>query len=282
MSTEHAPEQPEKGSEEATPLPMADRPASSAPGHWILARVGKRVLRPGGLELSLGMLRGVRVENADVVEFAPGLGRTATEILALNPASYTGVERDPDAARRVTQVIGDAGRCVNGDASATGLESACADVVVGEAMLTMQSERGKSAIVAEAARLLRPGGRYGIHELAVRPDDIDEETHTEIRQALARAIHVNARPLTVAQWRELLESHGLVVESAQTAPMALLNFSRNIRDEGVLGTLRIIRNVLKDREIRARVFQMRRTFSTYRDSMFGVAIVAHKPADSEQ
>ena len=30
------------------PLPYADRPIASAPGHWVLARAGKRVLRPGG------------------------------------------------------------------------------------------------------------------------------------------------------------------------------------------------------------------------------------------
>ena len=30
------------------PLPYADRPVATAPGHWVLARAGKRVLRPGG------------------------------------------------------------------------------------------------------------------------------------------------------------------------------------------------------------------------------------------
>ena len=30
------------------PLPYADRPIATAPGHWVLARAGKRVLRPGG------------------------------------------------------------------------------------------------------------------------------------------------------------------------------------------------------------------------------------------
>ena len=34
------------------PLPYADRPIASAPGHWVLARAGKRVLRPGGAALS--------------------------------------------------------------------------------------------------------------------------------------------------------------------------------------------------------------------------------------
>ena len=33
------------------PLPYADRPVASAPGHWVLARAGKRVLRPGGAAL---------------------------------------------------------------------------------------------------------------------------------------------------------------------------------------------------------------------------------------
>ena len=260
-------------------LPISQRPASNAPGHWVLARVGKRVLRPGGLELTLQMLSNARLTGARVVEFAPGLGRTATEILAARPASYTGIEKDPVAAKQVAELVGARGTVVNADAAETGLDAGSADVVVGEAMLTMQGEKAKRAIISEAVRLLAPGGRYAIHELAVQPDTIDEELHTQIRQDLARAIHVNARPLTCAQWSRLLEECGLVVDSVHTAPMALLDFSRNIRDEGFLQTLRIIRNVLSDRELRARVLGMRKTFRTYQDSMCGVTIVARKPLE---
>ena len=91
------------------------------------------------------------------------------------------------------------------------------DVVIGEAMLTMQSDAAKHAIVAEAARVLRPRGRYAIHELALTPDDLPEEVTTDVRQSLARAIKVNARPLTVAEWSELLGGHGLVVRHVATA-----------------------------------------------------------------
>ena len=38
------------------PLPYADRPVATAPGHWVLARAGKRVLRPGGAALTAAML----------------------------------------------------------------------------------------------------------------------------------------------------------------------------------------------------------------------------------
>ena len=260
-------------------LPISQRPASTAPGHWVLARVGKKVLRPGGLELTLQMLSDAKLTGSRVVEYAPGLGRTASEILAARPASYTGVDKDPVAAKHVRELVGTRGTVINADAADTGLESGSADVVVGEAMLTMQGEKSKKAIISEAVRLLAPGGRYAIHELAVQPDSIDEELHTQIRKDLARAIHVNARPLTCAQWSQLLEECGLTVDSVHTAPMALLDFSRNIRDEGFLQTLRIIRNVLSDRELRERVLGMRKTFRTYQDSMCGVTIVAHKPLE---
>ena len=260
------------------PLPHADRPIASAPGHWVLARAGKRVLRPGGAALSTAMLSRAGLAGADVVELAPGLGRTAAEILKAHPASYTAIDRDPDAARRVAAVIGDLGTVRQGEAADTGLGEASADVVVGEAMLTMQGDKGKAAIVAEAARVLRPGGRYAIHELGVTPDDIDEEYYTQLRRDLARSIHVNARPMTAAAWKELMEDAGLVVDWVDTAPMALLKVGRNIRDEGVRGFLRIARNVAADKALRRRVQEMAGTFKRYEKDMVGIALVAHKPA----
>ena len=260
------------------PLPHADRPIASAPGHWVLARAGKRVLRPGGAALSTAMLSRAGLAGADVVELAPGLGRTAAEILKAHPASYTAIDRDPDAARRVAAVIGDLGTVRQGEAADTGLGEASADVVVGEAMLTMQGDKGKAAIVAEAARVLRPGGRYAIHELGVTPDDIDEDYYTQLRRDLARSIHVNARPMTAAAWKELMEDAGLVVDWVDTAPMALLKVGRNIRDEGLGGFLRIARNVAADRELRRRVQEMAATFKRYEKDMVGIALVAHKPA----
>ena len=259
------------------PLPHSDRPIASAPGHWVLARAGKRVLRPGGAALSAAMLNHAGLAGADVVELAPGLGRTAAEIIKDHPASYTAIDRDPDAARRVAAVVGDLGAVRQGEAADTGLDEASADVVVGEAMLTMQGDKGKAAIVAEAARVLRPGGRYAIHELGVTPDDIDEDYYTQLRRDLARSIHVNARPMTAAAWKELMEDAGLVVDWVDTAPMALLKVGRNIRDEGVGGFLRIARNVAADKALRRRVQEMARTFKRYEKDMVGIALVAHKP-----
>ena len=62
-------------------LPMPDRKTADLPGHWLFARLGKRVLRPGGLGLTHRMLADAQLAGADVVELAPGMGRTARRSL---------------------------------------------------------------------------------------------------------------------------------------------------------------------------------------------------------
>jgi ubiquinone/menaquinone biosynthesis C-methylase UbiE len=165
-------------------LPLANRDDATVQGHWLLARLGKRVLRPGGVELTRTLLACAEVTNADVLELAPGLGRTASEILARHPRSYLGAEQESDAARSVRGVVDGHGDVRVTDAADTGLPDACTDVVVGEAMLTLQGDKSKHAIVAEASRVLRPRGRYAIHELALMPDTIADEVKTDIRHSL--------------------------------------------------------------------------------------------------
>lgn len=248
------------------------------PGHWLLAQMGKRVLRPGGIELTRQMLDGLEIGiEDDVVEFAPGLGVTARATLSREPHSYTGVERDERAAEQVRAYLeGDEQLCLVGRAEETGLPDASASVVYGEAMLTMQTERHKADIVAEAARILRSGGRYGIHELSLKPDTLRDELKDEIQQALSDAIHVGARPLTESEWRSLLEEYGLQVEIQVNAPMHLLEPRRLIRDEGLPGALRFAWNVARTPTARRRIRAMRSVFRRYSGQLGAVAIVAVK------
>ena len=84
--------------------PGSNRADDTVQGHWLLARLGKRVLRPGGVELTRTLLLRAGVASADVLELAPGLGRTAAGILPRGPRSYVGVEGDPHAANAVRRV----------------------------------------------------------------------------------------------------------------------------------------------------------------------------------
>lgn len=261
-----------------SPLPLAERSDADLPGHWLLARLGKRVLRPGGLELTTRLLAAARIQGADVVELGPGLGRTATDIVARQPHSYVGVDDTAAATEQVRSVVAPVGGTVIvADAVSTGLPDASADVVVGEAMLTMQGEKAKRAIIGEAFRVLRPGGRYAIHELGLAPDDLAQDIKDDIRRDMSRAIKVNARPLTTAEWTTLLTDAGFEIETVDHAPMALLNPARVLADEGPLGALRIVGNLIRRPAARRRVIGMRRTFQRYRRSLTAVAVVGVVP-----
>ena len=240
--------------------------------------MGKRVLRPGGLELTLRMLDALGIRPTDdVVEFAPGLGVTARATLERGPRSYIGVERDDDAARLARRyVTGEGWRCLVGRAEETGLGDGSASVIYGEAMLTMQAAAQKNAIIAEAARVLRTGGRYGIHELALKPDDLPESVKSDIQRALSEAIHVGARPLTAREWRAVLAGHGFVVETQIHTPMHLLEPRRFVSDEGLPRTLRFVWNVARTPAARQRIRAMRATFRHYAEHLMATAIVAVK------
>ncbi|PRQ12547.1 SAM-dependent methyltransferase [Corynebacterium sp. 13CS0277] len=259
----------------AAPLPAADRDPAHAPGHWVLARAGKKVLRPGGKETTHWLLDQVDLRDKDVVEFAPGLGLTAKEILARNPRSYTGIDRDAAAVATARAAIGSRGTLREGEANATGLPDACADVVVAEAMLSMHTDTHKAEILAEAARILRPGGVLLSHELLLRPDDLAEETKTNIRRDIARAIHVNARPLTISEWAGLAAAQGLAVVDTYTTTMSLLEPRRVLADEG-WRVPRIIFTVLRDSKLRAAVFGMRAAFRRHAHNLGAIGRVYTK------
>lgn len=248
------------------------------PGHWVLARLGKRVLRPGGMELTRRMLQALRINHSDdVVEFAPGMGVTARLTLDQKPYSYTAIERDQAAAKIVgSYLAGDRLRCVVGDATDTGLPDESASVVYGEAMLTMHTDETKRAIIREAHRLLKSGGRYAIHEMCLLSDSVDAERRKETERALTGVVRHGVRPLTIAEWCALLALEGFEVQSIHQASMSLLEPRRLINDEGLGGALRFAWNLLRDSEARKRVQQMRKVFRQYRKELAAVTVIAVK------
>ncbi|OKL46712.1 class I SAM-dependent methyltransferase [Boudabousia marimammalium] len=248
-------------------------------GHWLLAKMGKRVLRPGGIEMTQRLLSAAAPSTTDrIVEFGPGVGRTAEHLLAVNPVSYTAVDPNPEGAPALAEVMAPYPQAqkVTADAAETGLEDGCADLVVGEAMLTMQSPAGKAAIVAEAARILAPGGRYLVHELGFHPDNLPAEVVKEVQKGLSRSIKVGARPLTEQEWRKLLESAGLEVEFVWTNAMALLEPKRMIQDEGLGGFLKFVKNMVTNPAGRKRVLGMRKVFRANREYLNAIGLVARK------
>lgn len=216
-------------------------------------------------------------ESDEVVEFAPGLGFTASIALSRNPKSYTGIELNEEAAALLRKTIeGRDRRIVVANAADPVLEAESRDKVYGEAMLTMLADHRKAEIIREAYRILKPGGKYAIHELGLMPEELPEDKKAEIQRDLAKAIRVNARPLTIAEWTALLEKEGFRIIKVETCGMCLLEFRRMVDDEGLLRTLKILGNILIHGAARKRIMEMHSTFRKHRKSMNAVAIVAEK------
>lgn len=264
---------------ESQALPGADLDPAKAPGHWVLARMGKRILRPGGRELTDKLVAGLRVTPKDrIVEFAPGLGMTTAMMLEHQPAAYTAVERDADAAERVRAVLQPHGHsCVTAGAQDNGLPAESATVVFGEAYLTMQPHARKQDIVREAYRLLAPGGRFALHEMALTPDSLDHGVQEAVRADLASTLRVGARPLTAEDWKRLLVDAGFRVREEAYVPMGLLTPRRIIRDEGFGRAVRFVINVLRTKEARERVLAMRAMFRRQRGHLSAIMLIAEKP-----
>lgn len=263
-------------------IPGQSVPVERMPGHWLLARLGKRVLRPGGRELTDRLLGSLAIgPSDDVVELAPGLGSTTELVLAREPASYVGVDRDPVSAQRVAHVIAGPHRSViEASAADTGLAADSADVVFGEAYLTMQPAGQKQRIIEELARIVRPGGRVGLHEVAFTPDELDDATREAVRDELTGAIKVNVSPLTIAGWIELLEHAGFETHAQFTAPLHLLEPRRLLTDEGLRGTARFVSNVARQHDARKRVLAMRRAMHRNAAHLHACVVVAERRRES--
>lgn len=256
-------------------LPGAGQRLEKMQGHWVLARAGKRVLRPGGLALTRQMIDALSISQDDrVVEFAPGMGVTAQMVLSKTPAQYWGVERDPAAATRLEALLPKStAQIIRAQAEHSGLPNTCASVVYGEAMLSMQTPEQKKRILSEARRLLAADGRCGIHEICFRPDDISVQRRREIEADMSKEIHVGVQPLSRSEWRELLKQCGFKVIWCAEADLELLEPRRMLQDEGIVGCVRIAFNVVRNSLLRQRIFAIRRIFRKYREHLGAISIV---------
>jgi hypothetical protein len=83
------------------------------------------------------------------------------------------------------------------------LPDACVDVVISNCVISLVAD--KRTVIAEAARVLRPGGRFAISDVVADPD-MDEATRADMQQWTACI----AGALTDAEFRSTLADAGLI------------------------------------------------------------------------
>ncbi|MGL6340375.1 MAG: SAM-dependent methyltransferase [Waterburya sp.] len=233
---------------------------ATVPGYQVLAAAGKRILRPGGKAATEQLFTWANFQPGEtVLELAASCGESAIEITKRFNVRVVGIEKNPNSVAKARENIKAAGlsdqvTILEGDIFQLDEITDKFDYVLAEAILTMQSDVGKATILSGIRNCLKPGGKFLSHEMFVRD-------HAEqVRKSLSKSIRVNANPLTVSEWSKACKDAGLNIQQQQTGKMGLLNLDQMIRDEGLLGTVKIISNVLTKPSLRHRVKKMRRSF----------------------
>lgn len=124
-------------------------------------------LHPGGLRTTEQLIRGLRPQAGDrVLDVACGPGRTAAYISGRFGCRVTGVEYSLKTAAEARQ--GKDGRVsiVAGDGERLPFRDGCFDAALIECSLSLVPD--KPSALAEMLRVLRPGGRIGVADLALQ------------------------------------------------------------------------------------------------------------------
>ena len=246
-------------------------------GHKFLARLGKKRLRPGGKIATQWLLNQSGLhKDSQVLEIACNMGTTAIEIASQFRCHITGIDMDKQALEKAKKNVAQHGlsdliTIKMADASKLPFADNSFDVVINEAMLTMYGDKAKAKLLQEYYRVLKPGGCLLTHDIAFK----DAENPQDIASQMHQAIHVKAQPLPQAQWIDLFKQAGFQHVMSSTGPMTLLSPKGLIYDEGLLGTMKIIRNALK-KENRPQFLRMFRHFRQNRGKLNYIAVASVK------
>ncbi|AWV33466.1 class I SAM-dependent methyltransferase [Paenibacillus odorifer] len=245
-------------------------------GHNFLARLGKKRLRPGGVAATNWLIQQANLStDSQVLEVACNMCTTSIQLAGKYHCQITGIDMDPRALEKANRNIKNANlenyiRVRQGNAMKLPFENESFDVVINEAMLTMLNQPAKEKAVAEYYRVLKPGGILLTHDITFAKENMEERL-AELR----RTIHINVEPLTVGHWAGLFHSAGFKQVDNATGPMSLMSINGLIRDEGVIGALRIVKNGLK-KENREQFKKMYSFFNTTGKDLNYIAVCSSK------
>lgn len=244
-------------------------------GHTFLAELGKKRLRPGGkLATDWLISQGNFSRDKLVLEVACNMGTTSIELAKRFGCKIVAIDLDSSVLEKAKNNAKKAGVenliiFEKGNATKLPYNDNSFDIVINEAMLTMQNSDNKNKCLAQYYRVLKEGGVLLTHDVKLYRDD---ET---LRKELSKAINVSVSPMVEEQWKELAYAHKFQKVETISGVITLMSPRGMIYDEGILGTITIIKNALK-RQNRHQFFTMFKTFYKNKNKLGFIAMASYK------
>ena len=175
-------------------------------------------LHPGGLGLTnkLGLPMGLEAGDL-VADLASARSESAQALGRVFKCNVLGVEFGAEAVRHAHDASSGSGRAhfVRGDAERLPLRSGVFDAAVCECSMSLLINKAQA--VAETARLLRPGGKFGLSDVTIEPGALPAELEGDLGQVLCMT-----DALTADGYVELLEEGGFSVTTRLDASTEII------------------------------------------------------------
>lgn len=244
-------------------------------GHVFLKRLGKRRLRPGGIEGTDFLLSHIKFDRGvKILEVACNQGVNLLNLAEKYPTTeFIGIDVDKESIEQANNGKEKLGlknvTFLRADAFHLEFEDETFDYVINEAMLTMFSNKSKSRALNEYFRVLKKDGLLLTHDIKLI------NNFEETRKVLSESINVSVFPLPKQEWLDLFNEVGFKTVAFKNGELTLMTPSGMIKDEGVKNTLKIIKNGMKQ-ENREQFLKMRSTFTKLKKDMNYICFVNKK------
>jgi ubiquinone/menaquinone biosynthesis C-methylase UbiE len=216
--------------------------------------LGLTVIHPGGLKATKKLEDTLQIDSkTKVLDIACGKGSTAFYLAEKYGCSVVGIDISKELIQEANDLcekkrLNDQVKFIVGNAMDLPFDDNQFDIAISQGILVFVDDKTKT--INEASRVLKNGGKAGWIELSWKKEP-DEVFLDKVFSILRAYCLTNAR--TYDGWKKIFRKatdHNLVVIKGKTITS---NFFDTLKEEGVVNTLKITFNSIKNREIRSRL-----------------------------
>lgn len=248
-------------------------------GHEFLARLGKKRLRPGGINGTKYLYNSIQkhfISTTDIkiLEVSCNRGYSLVELGKTFDSEIYGIDVDNKALSIAQSNINKNNltnkvKIFNMNAMNIEFENIKFDVIINEAMLTMYKD--KDIFLKQYIANLKDDGILLTHDICVVNNSFNKQINDEMKDV----INLKPYPLTIEDWISTFEKNGLKVIDYKIFNFSLTTIKGLIKDEGFFNMIKIIKNALKKNN-KKQFFAMKKYFSQNKDNLKAICFVLKK------
>jgi ubiquinone/menaquinone biosynthesis C-methylase UbiE len=216
--------------------------------------LGLTVIHPGGLKATRKLEDSLEIDsNTKVLDIACGKGSTAFYLAEKYGCSVVGIDISEELIQEANDACEKKGlnnkvKFQVGNAMDLPFDDSQFDIAISQGILVFVDDKTKT--INEASRVLKDGGKAGWVELSWKKEP-DEDFLDKVYNVLRAYCLTNAR--TYEGWEQVFERaniHNLDIIKGKTITS---NFFETLKEEGIVNTIKITFNSMKNSEIRSRL-----------------------------